>query len=258
MPPRVRQLSMELKEIVSELEGLFWEYVSINQLLQQTHGYKITDVRISFYKLSYHAIDATLHLIMFMTQGLKDVLTLNKYYQAFKLFNVRNRLSRYPNPEKFVIEEHDNVNQYLATGYFISIFSIFEHSFRILAKLYDHNQYKIDEGSINHLYNHFIPQYKKDSPSLDKQYTDFFDYLTTIRNSIHNNGRYISRGIHQLPKQVKDFDGIVYTFHHDTIISVNDVWNNNIRMTKAFSSIYNDIVLLPRFMKEPLIEDKSV
>jgi hypothetical protein len=246
---------MDVLETLNELDGLFSEYVNLNHIVKDKFKLTDNDVRISFYKLSYHVIDATIHLIMFSGYGYGGSQILDLFNEKNR---IRNRIKRYPNTENFLEEGYYNVYRFIAYGYFISIFNLFENSFRILSQIYDPKEYLDKKNSFRRILDHFIKQFKDKSMSLNKINTDYFGFVLLLRNSIHNNGRYVAMDKHYSPKSVIDFDGNSITFKHNQTISVEDVWENNIKMTKRLSEIYNELILLPKFSSESFIEDPSV
>jgi hypothetical protein len=130
---------MDDLEICRDLDELFFEYVGFNHIVKDNFKLTDNDVRVSFYKLCYHVIDATIHLILFSKYGYSNSQILGSFYERSR---IQNRMRRYQDKDKLLSEGYNNTNQFIAYSYFISIFNIFENSFRILSQFYDPKKYQ--------------------------------------------------------------------------------------------------------------------
>ena len=91
-------------------------------------------------------------------------------------------------PMKNYKRKLEYMDQTIAYFYYISIFNAFEHCFRIISEKYDVTLYESQKKSINRLFTAFIAPLQL---RIDDR-LDFMNVVIKIRNSIHNNGGFIS------------------------------------------------------------------
>lgn len=238
---------MEVRQIIHELESL-QQYIYFGAVAKRAQEFSIEDVRFSYYRLSSHVIDSTIHLLLISYKNRKND---QMWHDLYKEYKIQDRGILYGNRKTAVDVINDIFNQYISNSYFNFMFNLFEHAFRVIARKYDSDKYdKIK--SFHDLFESFM----KDFNLFDERIHNFIDYAIIIRNSIHNNGKFVSPT--KKDRTIVNFDNDEITIKHDQIIEVRSLWYNNIKISDRFLMIYNDILLVSKVKKIPSIEDSSV
>ncbi len=128
------------------------------------------------------------------------------------------------------MKELDYIDQHIGNSYYIFIFSSFEHSFRLISKVYNPQRFDLDKNNFQSLLWNVI---KDIIPTESKN--NFIEIATNIRNSIHNNGAYVNRNS---KNQRIIWNGKFYNFKHEKPIKT-DLWKLNIDFTKEIIHIFD-------------------
>jgi hypothetical protein len=75
---------------------------------------------------------------------------------------------------------------------------------------------------------------------LSKNKDRFIDLITSIRNSIHNNGLYVPRGVKKSNRIV--WNNMIFRFDENKPIVVKDLWSYLIPFSNEIYKTFNDII----------------
>jgi hypothetical protein len=151
--------------------------------------------------------------------------------------------------EKNYMKELDYIDQHIGNSYYIFIFSSFEHSFRRISKAYDLQRFNLDKNNFESLFKNTI---KGIIPEENKN--NFIEIDTILRNSIHNNGAYVSRSSSK-DRHIK-WNGKSYNFKQEKPIKT-DLWKLNIDFTKELIHIFDRINEFEPLMSIRAIQDPT-
>jgi hypothetical protein len=243
-----------IADLIKSLDIVYLEFTKKVHRINNT--YQSNDIRLSYYYLTYQNIDATTHLLISSEENLENETRVSRNYSKY---GVRNRLDDFQNPEPKLIQIRNNLEQFIANQFSMSVFSLFEHSFRIIIKHCYPNDYSKMENAFMDMFKHFVREFGKYSQYFLHLDSSFFDFFNTVRNSIHTNGLFLPRNKNLgYSKIYQDLDGNTILCEYGKIIPYQGVWNSHIRMTEKFFSIFNEMLDVPRIRREHFIEDPSV
>ena len=238
---------MQRKDIIESLEHRFQTCFSKERNLLDYQNLDQNDARVTFYKHLINTLDATIHLLIFTD---KHLLTTQWWAQTIKEYKIKMR--SFEKTEIQVIEkESDYIDQHLLFSYFLFIFHTFESSFRIISKHCYPKDYLTPQGDplpFMRLCNNILPKvglYTK------TEYKNFIRIVTKYRNSIHNNGVYISQELN--PKIL--WKGQIYTFSNGNQIYYTDLWKVFIAFTDEYIDLFDKITKSINISKGSTITD---
>ncbi len=236
------------------LDKLYLDYlIKCDSIKSQ---YRENDVRLSFYYLSYQNIDAAIHLLIFNRKNLNE----EELRQDYRVNNLKNRFANLPFPPELRIRQmSNNFEQFIANQYSLSIFFLFEHSFRTIVRQIYPSDYTKMETSFIKMFEFFVNKFRNDSIYFAQLSSSFLDFFNAVRNSIHTNGLFLPYGKNiGYKRTLEDLNGTQIEFEYGKVIPYNGVWNSHIQMTEKFFSIYNELIEIQKIKSEPFIEDPSV
>ncbi|TVP40081.1 hypothetical protein [Candidatus Nitrosocosmicus arcticus] len=217
-------------DLIRELDQILQIFDNKKTSLLNIQKRAQNDARVTFYKHSLNTLDSTIHFLIFTHKHLGNTTWWKETYIDY---NLSNR-SFAKKPEDNYPREFDYIDQHIGNSYYIFIFSSFEHSFRLISKEYDPTSFEQNKNSFESLFKNII---KGIIPTENKN--NFIEIATTIRNSIHNNGAYISRNSKDRP--IIDWDGKLYRFNHQKPIET-DLWKLNLDFTRELLHIFDKII----------------
>lgn len=91
---------------------------------------------------------------------------------------------------------------------------------------------------------------------MDKDRENFLEIVVKFRNSLHNNGVFINEN--QEPYSIYKWKQNSYEFKDGEQITLginSDLWNEYIRFTREFISIFTEVIEHPTIKKHRLIAD---
>ncbi len=225
---------MQRKDIIESLEQRLQTCVSIVTDLLDNQNLEQHDARVTFYKHIINTLDATIHLLIFTD---KHLLTTQWWDRTIKEYNIPMR--SFGKTEIEVIEkESDYIDQHLLFSYFLFIFHTFESSFRVISQYCYPKNYLMSSGDplpFGKLCNVILP---KIGLYTRTEFRNFIKIATKYRNSIHNNGIYVSRDTNP----VISLKGQVYTFSNGKQIYHTDLWNVFISFTDEYFDLFEKII----------------
>jgi hypothetical protein len=117
----------------------------------------------------------------------------------------------------------DITGQFIANGYFSNMYQFFENAFKIICQEYDLSKYDLQNSKFANIFVTFMNEFKTKTHLLNGINTDVYEYVQVIRNSIHNNGIFVSPKKNDRPN-ITNFDGDILTIKHNQVIPVTSVW----------------------------------
>ena len=113
-----------------------------------------------------------------------------------------------------VINDHNKLNfdfdLVMLIGYIQVLFSIIDSGFRLFTQTIDPLACNKGTNSFYNIKNWLLNRLNK-----KEQYDNLLNLFVLIRNTIHNNGVYLSR---KVPKQIITYRGKVYTFENRKVV----------------------------------------
>lgn len=218
-------------EIIKELEDQFQYCYTKEQNLLNLQNLKQNDARVTFYKHYVNNLDATIRLFILTNKFARYDEDMGFWQVTETEYSIQERLFD-TNPKENYKRKLDYMDQAIGNNFYISIFNAFEHSFRTIAEKYDANLYDQQKKSLNSLFTAFIGPLQLQTTDREK----FINVVTRVRNSIHNNGVFIS------PKKQDtryNWNNYPYRFCHGKLIKIPDIWLHYIKFSKEFIKIFD-------------------
>lgn len=245
---------MDVKQIVKRLNKIFYDYAVIEQQARRKYNLTNKDIRFTYYRTSNHNIEATLHLLMMADTGLQNQNYLNDLYSKY---SITNRFEVYKDAGRSTQDILvDITGQFIANGHFSSMYHLFENAFKIICQEYDLSKYDLQKSKFANIFGTFMKEFKTKTHLLNGINTDVYDYLQIVRNSIHNNGMFVSSEKTDR-HNIRNFDGDILTIKHNQVIPVIDVWQDLFKMSGWFNEIFTGIISIPKIESASLILDQS-
>jgi hypothetical protein len=212
----IKDLDEILQSCSETVENLL-EYQKLNQ----------DDTRVSFFKHYINTLDSTILSLVFS----------HKYLGSEEWWNdTQKEYSLSLRPIEFD-REFDYYDQMIILYYFHFTFSSLESSIRLICKRYDPELYSTQKRSFSSLFTKLII-------NLDitdrKERIKFIDLISSIRNSIHNNGVYVPTNDNEKPKRIQ-WNKTFFVFKPNRPIEF-DIWNHFISISKEILKIYTEII----------------
>jgi hypothetical protein len=226
--------------LINDLESLLSKNFKTIHNLTTYQRLNQNDARVTFFKHLVNVIDST---ILFLIVG-------HKYLgdeDWWKIIQQEYSLSSRPIP---FYTEFDYYDQQVTISYFHLIFSSFESSIRLIAKTYDYTLYESQRD--------FSPLCKgllKKLKMLSKEKNRFADLITSIRNSIHNNGLYVPRSIEK-PKPIV-WNNTRFHFDENKPIIIKDIWSHLIPISNEIYGTFNDVINSPEIQRIRYYDDPT-
>jgi hypothetical protein len=243
---------LEYNVVIKELEALYFEFKNKFDRITESNRYHKDDVRLAYYILSFQDIDSAIHLLMFNTKLFSDQKSITPFYSEF---GTKNRFERLANQE--LINRRLNNYQFIANQYSISIFSKFEYCVRLVIRGYKKKDYIKYGQSITKLFYYCVCEFRNQSKFFKQLDPEIFEYITTIRNTIHNNGVYMPLTKNEIDKTVYDLDDKPFTFQYGKLLVIDDPWTVHFKMTKKLLSIFDELIKVPEIDLIEYIYDLS-
>jgi hypothetical protein len=209
--------------LINDLESLLSECFNTISNLMTYQQIKENDARVTFFKHLVNVIDSTIVSLLVAHKYMGDE---NWWKEVQKEYNLTAR------PIHFV-REFDYYDQVVTNSFFLLMFSSFESSIRLIVKRYDSNLYG-SQRDINPLCKGLISRLKLGNK--DK----FIDLISSIRNSIHNNGLYVPKGSTKSTKIV--WNNVIFQFDEDKPIAIKDLWSSLIPISREVYIIFSRII----------------
>jgi len=178
--------------IIKDLENLF--QICINQEVELLNNHDQNDARVTFFKHLNNTIDASIHLMVLMDKHFRNPHDFKTWKKNHENYGIKER-KWHPTPYENYVTEIAYTDEYLLNSYFTFIFHTFEYAFRsIFIKLYRDDYFNIRNGkktpkSFSNLWEMFV---KRTSFKPDEVRNNFKIIVFNFRNSIHNNGIFVS------------------------------------------------------------------
>ena len=150
----------------------------------------------------------------------------------------------------------DITGQFIANGYFSNMYHLFEYAFKIICQEYDPSKYDLQNSKFANIFVTFMNEFKTKTHLLNGINTDVYEYVQIVRNSIHNNGMFVSPKKNDRPN-ITNFDGDILTIKHNQVIPVTSVWEDLFKMSNWFNMIFTGIISIPKIELTPLILNQS-
>lgn len=152
-----------------------------------------------------------------------------------------------------------NFNGYTATAAFHLIFSSFESTIRSIVRHLDRAKYSQISGRFDQIYGYVL-----DATQLKKRYSKFMNLLTTIRNTIHNNGVYSptykknkrTGKLIQKNKQIS-WKQFKFKFRVGRIVKFYDFWNFIFSIARTLLKLMKEIINSSKISQIKKINDLS-
>lgn len=244
---------MEVREIVKNLNSIFYAYAKFESEIKKRNNLNEYDIRFTYFRTSHHNIDATIHLLLMSDTNISNKEYLQKIYSIYSVtdrFDVYAEVSK--TPQQVLT---DVIGSFIANGYFSSIYHLFENAFRIICQAYDSKKYDKQHGKFYNIFDTFTKDFKS-TGCLDGINIEVFKYINIIRNSIHNNGVYVSDNKTDRT-DILNFDGERITIKHLQVIPTSDVWQYLFKMSMWCLIVFVDIIRIPKIESIPFIKDYS-
>lgn len=137
-----------------------------------------------------------------------------------------------------------NFDGYTATAAFHLIFSSFEGTIRSIVRHLDRVKYSQISGRFDQIYGYVL-----DATRLKRRYSKFTNLLTTIRNTLHNNGVYspmyrmnkCTGKLIQKNKQIS-WRHFRFKFRVGRIVKFHDFWNFIFCIVRTLLKLMKEIV----------------
>ena len=136
------------------------------------------------------------------------------------------------------------------------MYHLFEYAFKIICQEYDPSKYDLQNSKFANIFVTFMNEFKTKTHLLNGINTDVYEYVQIVRNSIHNNGMFVSPKKNDRPN-ITNFDGDILTIKHNQVIPVTSVWEDLFKMSNWFNMIFTGIISIPKIELTPLILNQS-
>lgn len=247
---------MEKTQIIRNLEALFQVCYSKEQNFLRTGGGKQNDARVTFHKHLISTLNSTIHLMIF-----SDTTLSTEDWWAKKLpkYKINKRIFSTSTLESRQIEKR-YIDRYLQFSFFNSVFQTFESSFRIICEkcFRDENYISKENGEKNKRdIKDLCEVILRKLDLLDKDRENFLEIVIHFKNSLHNNGVYISENQKSTPTTYR-WKHNSYLFSHSKQIKLesnSDLWTEYIKFTRELISIFTEVIDHPTVKKYRFIED---
>jgi hypothetical protein len=190
---------------------------------------------------------------MLCDRGFKTAGYLESTYNSY---TPNNRIELYAGysktPEQIL---WDNMKSFVGNSYFHGIYHTFEHSFRTISKFYDPKLYEKYPG-MKSLVPKFMDVYMKNTDQLENLDPRTFEYIRNIRNSVHNNGVFIPDKTNII--EPLNFEKQKVTFTPHQTITVEDVWEENLKMSIWCNYVITGIITVSTIKNQKSILDPSI
>jgi hypothetical protein len=224
--------------LINELESLLSECFDTIANLTTYQQIKENDARVTFFKHLVNVIDSTIVSLLVAHKYLGDE---NWWKEIQKEYNLSAR--RIP-----FVREFAYYDQVVTNSFFHLMFSSFESSIRLIVKRYDSNLYN-SQRDFNPLSKGLISKLKLGNK--DK----FIDLISSIRNSIHNNGLYVPMGSIKNKKIV--WNNVMFHFDENKPIAIKDLWSSLIPILREVYSIFSGIINSDEIKKIMYYDDRT-
>lgn len=244
---------MEVREIVKNLNSIFAAYTIVESEMRNKYRLERNDIRFTYFRTSHHNIDATIHLLMMSETNISSKKYLQSVYSHYSItdrFDIYAEVSK--TPQQVLT---DVISFFIANGYFSSMYHLFENAFRIICEEYNAEIYDRQKGKFHNIFEKFVKMFRT-IKILDGISTEVFEYINILRNSIHNNGVYISKDKIDRP-DILNFDGKRITIKHRQVIPVDNVWQDLFKMSSWYLIVFASIIRIPKIESVPFILDYS-
>lgn len=222
--------------LINDLESFLTEcFNTINDLVLNQR-IKQTDARVTFFKHLVNIVDSTILSLILSHKYLGDE---NWWIQAHKDYD----LSKRPIP---FVREFDYYDQIVTNSYFFFVFCSFESSLRLIVEQYDIQLYKSQKD-----FNPLSKKFLKDLSLKNEETDNFIDVLSSVRNSLHNNGRYVNRTRH-IP-----WSNIDFHFVENRLISTDEFWSWLMPISREIYRILFGIVSSDKIKKIAYFDDPT-
>jgi hypothetical protein len=167
---------------------------SQNDLLQRHNFDKDHDARVTIFSNCIVAIDSACMALLLQHYDMVDIRWWNKIPEN--------------EPGLHIPDEHGRAmlrkgfSQFIAIGFFHSLYSAIESSFRIYLRALDPDACNKGTANYDSIYNSLFRRLKLPQRQDHKKLLDF---LLQIRNTIHNNSAYFPKAVKDEPGNDKPF-----------------------------------------------------
>jgi hypothetical protein len=209
--------------LINDLESLLSECFNTITNLTTYQQIKENDARVTFFKHLVNVIDSTIVSLLVAHKYMGDENWWNEVQKEYSLF---------ARPIPFV-REFDYYDQVVTNSFFLLMFSSFESSIRLIVKRYDSKLYN-SQRDFNPLSKGLISKLKLGHKDR------FIDLISSIRNSIHNNGLYVPKGSTKSKKVV--WNNVMFQFDENKPIAIKDLWSSLIPISREVHSIFSGII----------------
>lgn len=244
-----------VKNLVLDLENLSNDFIQYNNSIKDHYNLLENDVRFSYFRMSHHTVDAAIHLLIMSDMDTQDREYLKRVYTTYPIVDRFELYSRSLKPTQEIL--FTIAGQLLISGFFSSMYHLFENAFRILCQCYDSTKYDNQKGKLGNIFPTFMKQFKRDTSLLNGINTQVFEYIEIVRNSIHNNGVYVDRDKNDRNNILNLEKKRVTIFHGRPIPAENGVWYEIIKMSTWFMLVIGGIIGVPKIASIQHVEDPS-
>lgn len=148
--------------------------------------------------------------------------------------------------------DHEVLNrdfdQVMLVGYTQTLFSIIDSRFRLFTVALDSTACDNGTASFFKVYNWLLGQIDR-----KQQYQNFLKFFSYMRNTIHNNGVYMSR---IYPKEDISYRGKIYNFEYGKPVSYNNPYELLYsEITPDVVDMMEDIILNTKILQIPSVPD---
>ncbi len=138
------------------------------------------------------------------------------------------------------------MNQIVTFSYFILIFGSFESSLRLIVKQYDSQLYESQKD-----FSPLCIAFLKKLNLGNKERFKFIDVISSIRNSIHNNGLYVRKS-----KRIV-WNSMIFHFNENMPIMTGDLWLWLLPISREIYMIFIDVVRSNEIKKIEYYDDPT-
>jgi hypothetical protein len=216
---------VDRKRLIEELDSLVKECTETAGKLLDYQRLKQNDARVTFFKHFNTVLDPAVISLILAHKYLGNESWWNDIHSEY-------RLSRRPYDYD---REFNYFDQIIMNGTFLLIFDTFEASIRLICEGYNNTLFQQQRN--------FSPLCKgiiKDLNLVKRD--DFIDLITYLRNSFHNNGRFVPRGPMKNRKII--WNNTIYTFNANQPIkdSKSDLWLSLVPISREIITIFNEVI----------------
>lgn len=223
--------------LINDLESLLKECFNTIDNLRCYQRISENDARVTFFK--HNVIDST---ILFLVIAHKYLGNEDWWKEMQRNYGLSIR------PITFD-REFDYYDQLVTISFFHLVFSSFESSIRLIVKQYDSNLYEL-QRNFNPLCKGLVSKLKLGNKDT------FIDLISSIRNSIHNNGLYVPKRSTNKPRKIV-WNNMLFRFDENKPIIIKDLWSHLVPFTKEINKTFNDIINSHEIMKIRYYEDPT-